>query len=105
MPTVSHLQNYLATPIENQTDPLLDLSVAAAKEGSTNLAVAKSSFQCAGLNRLEVEDERALRERSSDPLGLESCAATARDTAKPRRRIGGAGIQIAATQEWTQSVL
>ena len=28
-------------------------------------------------NWLEVEDERALRERSSDPLGLESCAATA----------------------------
>jgi len=31
-------------------------------------------LQCAGLNRHEVEDERALRERNSDPLGLESCA-------------------------------
>ena len=31
-------------------------------------------LQCAGLTRHEVEDERALRERSSDPLGLESCA-------------------------------
>ena len=51
-------------------------------------------LQCAGLNRLEVEDERALRERSSDPLGLESCAATARDTAKRRQRIGGVGIQL-----------
>lgn len=30
-----------------------------------------SRFQCAGLNRLEIEDERALREGSSDPLGLE----------------------------------
>jgi len=30
-------------------------------------------FQCAGINRHEAEDERALRERSSDPLGLESC--------------------------------
>ena len=31
-------------------------------------------LQCAGINRHEAEDERALRERSSDPLGLESCA-------------------------------
>jgi hypothetical protein len=54
----------------------------------------KSPLQCAGLNRLEVEDARALRERSSDPLGLESCAATARDTAKRRQRIGGVGIQL-----------
>jgi len=37
----------------------------------------KIAFQCAGINRHEAEDERALRERSSDPLGLESCAATA----------------------------
>ena len=34
----------------------------------------KSRLQCAGVNRHEVEDERALRERSSDPLGPESCA-------------------------------
>src|ERR1035437_1910567 len=54
----------------------------------------KSRLQCAGLNLHEVEDERALRERSSDPLGLESCAATARDTAKRRQRIGGVGIQL-----------
>jgi hypothetical protein len=31
-------------------------------------------LQCAGLNRHEAEDESSLRERSSDPLGLESCA-------------------------------
>ena len=43
-----------------------------------------SPLQCAGLNRHEVEEVRALRERSSDPLGLESCAATARDTVKRR---------------------
>jgi hypothetical protein len=55
---------------------------------------AKSPLQCAGLNRLEAEDERALRERSSDPLGLESCAATVRDPAKRRQRIGGVGIQL-----------
>src|SRR4029077_3346443 len=53
-----------------------------------------SRLQCAGLNRLEVEDESSLRERSSDPLGLESCAATARDTVKRRQRIGGVGIQL-----------
>jgi hypothetical protein len=39
----------------------------------------RSPLQCAGLNRLEAEDEGALRERSSDPLGLESCGATVRD--------------------------
>ena len=33
---------------------------------------------------MNVEDERALRERSSDPLGLESCAATVRDAVKRR---------------------
>ncbi len=54
----------------------------------------KQCLQCAGLNRHEVEDERASRERSSDPLGLESCAATARDPAKRRQRIGGVGIQL-----------
>ena len=31
-------------------------------------------LQCAGLNRHEAEDESSLRERSSDLLGLESCA-------------------------------
>jgi len=55
---------------------------------------SKSPLQCAGLNRHEAEDESSLRERSSDPLGLESCAATARDTAKRRQRIGGVGIQL-----------
>src|SRR6266567_7465379 len=58
-----------------------------------------SRFQCAGINRHEVEDERALRERSSDPLGLESCAATVRDPAKRRQRIGGVGIQLRHVQK------
>jgi hypothetical protein len=30
-------------------------------------------WQCAGINRHAVEDERALQERSSEPPGLESC--------------------------------
>src|SRR5205807_9122253 len=33
----------------------------------------KSPFQCAGLNRLEAEEEEASRERTSDPLGPEFC--------------------------------
>jgi hypothetical protein len=65
------------------------------ENGTDQMSIGNESrLQCAGLNRLEVEDERALRERSSDPLGLESCAATARDTAKRRQRIGGVGIQL-----------
>jgi hypothetical protein len=34
----------------------------------------KSRFQCAGINRHEAEEEEALRERTSDPLGPEFCA-------------------------------
>src|ERR1700680_906227 len=59
----------------------------------------KSPLQCAGLNRHEVEDARALRERSSDPLGLESWAATAKNTAKRRQRIGGVAIQFRHVQK------
>jgi hypothetical protein len=33
----------------------------------------KSPLQCAGLNRLEAEEEEASRERTSDPLGPEFC--------------------------------
>jgi len=39
----------------------------------STLDVARRRLQCAGINRHEAEDERALRERSSDPLGPESC--------------------------------
>ena len=34
---------------------------------------ASSIWGCAGLNRHVVEDERASRERSSDPFGPEFC--------------------------------
>ena len=46
---------------------------------------------CAGINRHEAEDGKFLRERTSDPLGPESCAATARDPVKRRQgyRRGG----------------
>lgn len=35
-----------------------------------------SSLQSAGINRHEAEDESSSRERSSDPLGPESCGVT-----------------------------
>src|SRR5262249_37349465 len=53
-----------------------------------------SPLQCAGINRHEAENERVSRERSSDPLGLESCVATVRDPTKRGQRIGGVGIQL-----------
>src|SRR5271170_4852978 len=64
--------------------------------GDGNVGIIRSPISAIALpdNRLEAEDESSLRERSSEPLGLESCAATARDTAKRRQRIGGVGIQL-----------
>jgi hypothetical protein len=43
-------------------------------ENQKFVAAINRPLRCAGMNRHEAEDERALRERSSDPLGLESCA-------------------------------
>ena len=42
---------------------------------ASGMVVVKSRLQCAGLNRHEAEDESSSRERSSDPLGPESCGA------------------------------
>ena len=56
---------------------------------------AKNGAMCAGINRQEVEDERASRERTSDPLGPESCAATARDAPKRRQGYRRAGYRVA----------
>ena len=46
---------------------------------------------CAGINRHEAENAKFLRERTSDPLGPESCADTVRDSVKRRQgyRRGG----------------
>ena len=54
--------------------------------GDGNVGIIRSPVRAIALpdNRHEAEDERASRERSSEPLGLESCAATARDRAKRR---------------------
>src|SRR5215469_11383452 len=66
-------------------------STCLAKE---RLAGEKPLLLCAGMNRHEAENERVSPERSSDPLGLESCVATARDPTKRRQRIGGVGVQL-----------
>jgi hypothetical protein len=46
---------------------------------------------CAGINRHEVEDERALRVKTSDLLGPESCADTARDSVRRRQGLAARG--------------
>ena len=40
---------------------------------TTSSRGGKKMWWCAGINRHEVEDERALRERNSEPLGPEFC--------------------------------
>src|ERR1700737_4954698 len=72
------------------------LAVRNFRGGDGDVGIIRSPVRAIALpdNRHEAEDERALRERTSEPLGLESCAATARDTAKHRQRIGGVGIQL-----------
>jgi len=51
------------------------------------------------MNRHEAEDERALRVKTSDLLGPESCADTARDSVKRRQGLGEVGIQLRYIQE------
>src|SRR6478672_8351750 len=61
--------------------------------GDGNVGIIRSPVRAIALpdNRYEVENSKFLRERTSDPLGPESCAATARDTVKRRQgyRRGG----------------
>src|SRR5215813_10386801 len=61
-----------------------------------NVGIIRSPIRAIALpdNRHEAENERVSRERSSDPLGLESCVATVRDPTKRGQRIGGVGIQL-----------
>ena len=51
-----------------------------------NVGIIRSPVRAIALpdNRHEAEEEEALQERSSEPLGLESCAATVRDAVKRR---------------------
>jgi len=49
-------------------------------------------LECAGINRHGVEDVRALRERNSEPHGLEFCASpVVRQAAKRKQRYRWAG--------------
>ena len=54
--------------------------------GDGNVGIIRSPVRAIALpdNRHEAEEEEAVQEGSSDPLGLESCAATVRDPAKRR---------------------
>src|SRR5260370_42228530 len=45
----------------------------------------RSRYWCAGISRHEAENAKFLRERTSDPLGPESCADTARHSVKRRQ--------------------
>src|SRR6266850_6547193 len=67
------------------------------------VAGEKSRLQCAGVNRHEGEDERALRVRSSDPLGPESCAATARDAVKRRQHSTVPWVRSPGTETWREA--
>src|SRR6266566_5177603 len=52
-------------------------------------------MECAGINRSGVEDERALRVRSNDPLGPEFGAGSLRGAQRSiNRGIGGQGIEL-----------
>jgi hypothetical protein len=57
------------------------------RRGDGNVGIMRSPVRAIALpdNRHEAEKGKFLRERSSDPLGRESCAATARDTVKRRQ--------------------
>ena len=54
--------------------------------GDGNVGIIRSPVRAIALpdNRHEAEEEESLQERSSEPLGLESRAATVRDPAKRR---------------------
>ena len=62
------------------------LAVRNFRGGDGNVGIIRSPVRAIALpdNRHEAEEEESLQKRSSDPLGLESCAATARDPAKRR---------------------
>src|ERR1700693_4527039 len=72
------------------------LAVRNFRGGDGNVGIIRSPVRAIALpdNRHEAEDERALRERTSDPLGPESCADTARDSVKRRQGLGEVGIPV-----------
>src|SRR5580765_4553426 len=64
--------------------------------GDGNVGIIRSPVRAIALpdNRHEAEEEESLQERSSEPLGPESCADTARDPVRRRQGLGGVGIQL-----------
>jgi hypothetical protein len=62
------------------------LAVRNFRGGDGNVGIIRSPVRAIALpdNRYEAENAKFSRERSSDPLGPESCAVTARDTVKRR---------------------
>jgi hypothetical protein len=62
--------------------------------GDGNVGIIRSPVRAIALpdNRHEAENAKFLRERTSDPLGPESCADTARDSVKRRQGYRRGGI-------------
>jgi len=69
--------------------------------GDGNVGIIRSPISAIALpdNRYEAEDERALRVKTSDLLGPESCADTARDSVRRRQGLGEVGIQLRYIQK------
>src|ERR1019366_10482247 len=92
--TTSYVADYLTRSVRRASGFVLVGKPEAIRTNHTKRVssiVETSQLQCAGLNRHEVEDERALRERRSDPLGLQACAAPAREPRKGRSGTGEGG--------------
>src|SRR5271167_2380901 len=62
--------------------------------GNGNVGIIRRPVRAIALpdNRHDAENAKFLRERVSDPLGPESCAATVRDAVKRRQRYRRGGL-------------
>jgi hypothetical protein len=73
--TAGPFQNFYEACVARGMKPHLARLTLARKIAAITLLVWKKGERlCAGINRHEVENERVLRERSSDPPGPEFCA-------------------------------
>ena len=64
---------YEALLAKGRRPTMARLTLARKIAAITLIVWKKGASLCAGINRHGVEDERALRERISDPLGPEFC--------------------------------
>src|SRR5450755_3514275 len=71
----------------------VNYSFALATTISPGQHVRCSNCRCAGISRRGVEDEKALRERNSKPLGPEFCAEHREVPAKRKQGHGRAGYR------------